>query len=76
MSFTRFHLTGVQLRPLAAKALFGISCSELQDWALHGGVFIREMDAEEKIIRSLPDSTHARIGLKKICGTGYTILLN
>lgn len=36
MSFPHCHVMGVQMEPLALKALFGIPCVEVRDWAVHG----------------------------------------
>ncbi|MBK9176787.1 MAG: AraC family transcriptional regulator [Flavobacteriales bacterium] len=36
MSFPRCHVMGVQMEPLAVKALFGIPCVEVRDWAVRG----------------------------------------
>lgn len=34
MSFPRFKIMGVQMHPLAVKAVFGLPCKEVRDWAL------------------------------------------
>ncbi len=55
MEFSNFHVMGVQMSPLAAKSLFGIPCSELQDWAIPGDQLFRQVAEIEDQLCGLPD---------------------
>jgi AraC-like DNA-binding protein len=50
MSFTRFHVMGVQMHPLAVKAIFGLPCNEVRDWAVLGELILPELaEIEDKL---------------------------
>ncbi|KAA3618720.1 MAG: AraC family transcriptional regulator [Calditrichaeota bacterium] len=47
MNFPRFHVMGVQMYPIAVKALFGIPCMEVKDWAVPGELLFHEINKIE-----------------------------
>lgn len=55
LEFSNFHVMGIQLEPIAAMCLFGIPCSELQDWAIPGEEIIQHIHTIEDQLRSLPN---------------------
>ncbi len=56
MTISNFHVMGVQLKPIAVKALFGLPCSELKDWALPAAVLLKnEIEEIETTFHTLPD---------------------
>ncbi len=55
MRFPRFHVMGVQMDPPAVKALFGIPCVEVRDWAVHGEEILEEVNAIEDRLRGAGD---------------------
>jgi AraC-like DNA-binding protein len=55
MSYARFHVMGVQLYPLAVKALFRLPCNEVRDWALSSGQIFENVAELEETLRSISD---------------------
>lgn len=50
LSFDRFHNFGIQMRPIAAKALFGIPLKEVRDYYLEGSDFLnRQAEIEDQL---------------------------
>lgn len=50
MNFSKFHVMGVQMDPLALKAIFGIPCDELVDYAIHGELILSGIsEIEDKL---------------------------
>lgn len=47
LNFSRFHFIGMQMSPIAVKALFGLPCVEVVDWALDGELLLRQLDEIE-----------------------------
>lgn len=65
MRFPRFHVMGVQMEPLAVKALFGIPCIEVRDWAVHGGEILAELNAIEDRLRGPGDFPEKAVWLEQ-----------
>lgn len=59
MSFHNFHVIGVQMEPIAVKALFGIPCEEVRDWAVHGEELLTEIHMIEDHLRG-PGTFHEK----------------
>lgn len=55
MSFTRFHVMGAQMHPLAVKAIFGLPCNEVRDWAVLGELILPELAEIEDRLRCQGD---------------------
>lgn len=55
LSFPRFETMGVQMHPLAIKAIFGIPCSELRDWAVDGELILDDMERIEQCMKAEGD---------------------
>jgi len=51
MAFSRFHVMGIQLHPLAVKAIFNLPCSEVRDWALPGELLLPGLNEIEDRLR-------------------------
>lgn len=51
MSFPRFHVMGVQMQPLAIRALFGVPSVEVRDWAVPGEEILADLAAVEDRLR-------------------------
>lgn len=51
MSFSRFHVMGIQMQPIAVKAFFGIPCIEVRDWAIWGEYILNEINKIEDQLR-------------------------
>jgi AraC-like DNA-binding protein len=47
MSFTRFHFIGVQMSPVAVRALFGMPCAHVRNGSLEGALIMNGLDAIE-----------------------------
>jgi len=47
MSYKKFHVIGVQMHPLAVKALFDLPCSEVRDWAIPGDNIFNDINKLE-----------------------------
>lgn len=55
MSYTNFHVLGVQMDPLAVKALFGLPGCEVRDWAVLGEHIVSGMAEIEDHLRTQGD---------------------
>jgi AraC-like DNA-binding protein len=47
MAFSRFHVMGVQMHPVAVRAIFGLPCAEVRDSAVDGGLVLRDLNRIE-----------------------------
>jgi AraC-like DNA-binding protein len=69
MSFSRFHVFGIRLHPVAVRALFGIPCSEVRDGAIEGDLVLGGLAEIEDRLRSAPDfHTRARWMEQELAG--------
>lgn len=51
-SFNKFHFIGIQLNPIAVKALFGIPTNELRNNAIEGEAIVKSLNKIEDILKS------------------------
>ncbi len=52
LSFDRLHVIGLQLNPIAVKALFGLPANELRNSAIEGEAIIISLNRIEDILKS------------------------
>ncbi|MBX2930237.1 MAG: AraC family transcriptional regulator [Saprospiraceae bacterium] len=52
MSFEKFHVVGVQMYPVAVKALFGLPANEIRDGAAEGDMLFDELNRVEDLLKS------------------------
>jgi len=54
LNFSNFHVMGIQLEPVAARAVFDLPCSELIDWAVPGDALNIQLEEIENKLLGLP----------------------
>jgi AraC-like DNA-binding protein len=54
MSFERFHMMGVQMNPIAVRALFGIPGCEIRDYYIEGDALMKNLDQIENELNARP----------------------